>query len=133
MAPHVTTSPYGPLPPLPETNFVYTALHAPSPPRPPLPDDYITHIDGITGEKRSLKQFIARIGEVGGALCAPKDQGGLAIRPGEQVVGLLSDNCIVCISLTAPEMHVQATNTSVVRIILLSSLHCYKQLSLLRY
>ncbi|KAJ1303427.1 hypothetical protein OPQ81_011618 [Rhizoctonia solani] len=84
----------GPLPPLPETNFIYTILHAPSPPRPALPDDYVTHIDGITGEQRTLKQLVARIGEVGAALLAPKERGGLAIRPQEQVVGLLSSNCI---------------------------------------
>jgi hypothetical protein len=95
MAPNIITSPLGPLPPLPENNFIYTLLHAPSPPRPPLPDDYVTHIDGITGEQRTLKQFIARINALGGALVAPKDQGGLAIRPKEQVVGLLSSNCIV--------------------------------------
>ncbi|CEL62477.1 hypothetical protein RSOLAG1IB_04833 [Rhizoctonia solani AG-1 IB] len=94
MAPNIITSPLGPLPPLPENNFIYTLLHAPSPPRPPLPDDYVTHIDGITGEQRTLKQFIARINALGGALVAPKDQGGLAIRPKEQVVGLLSSNCI---------------------------------------
>ncbi|CAE6461399.1 unnamed protein product [Rhizoctonia solani] len=94
MTHNIITSPYGPLPPQPETNFIYSLLHAPSPPRPPLPDDYVTHIDGITGEQRTLKQFVARINEVGAALLAPKDQGGLAIQPKEQVVGLLSSNCI---------------------------------------
>ncbi|CUA72512.1 hypothetical protein RSOLAG22IIIB_04909 [Rhizoctonia solani] len=94
MAPNVIQSPFGPLPPVPETNFINTILHAPSPPRPPLPDDYVTHIDGITGEQRTLKQLIARINQVGAALVAPKDQGGLAIRPKEQTVGLLSTNCI---------------------------------------
>jgi hypothetical protein len=96
---NVITSPLGPLPPLPETNFVYALLHSPSPPRPPLPDDYVTHIDGITGEKRTLKQLIARIAEVGAAFCAPQNKGGLAIQPKEQVVGLLSDNCIVSLCL----------------------------------
>ncbi|CAE6469024.1 unnamed protein product [Rhizoctonia solani] len=94
MAPNIIPSPLGPLPPLPETNFAYTVLHAPSPPRPSLPDDYVTHIDGITGEQRTLKQFISRVNEVGAALIAPKDQGGLALRPKDQVVGLLSSNCI---------------------------------------
>ncbi|KAG8707742.1 hypothetical protein FRC11_007186, partial [Ceratobasidium sp. 423] len=84
MTPNIITSPYGPLPPQPETNFIYALLHAPSPPRPPLPDDYVTHIDGITGEQRTFKQFVARINEVGAALLAPKDRGGLAIRPKEQ-------------------------------------------------
>lgn len=93
--PNIITSPLGPLPPLPETNFIHSLLHGPSPPRPPLPDDYVTHIDGITGEKRTLKQYRARVAELAAALCASKDQGGLAIRPQEQVVGLLSDNCIV--------------------------------------
>ncbi|KAB5595963.1 Acyl-CoA synthetase [Ceratobasidium theobromae] len=92
--PNIITSPLGPLPPLPETNFIHSLLHGPSPPRPPLPDDYVTHIDGITGEKRTLKQYRARVAELAAALCASKDQGGLAIRPQEQVVGLLSDNCI---------------------------------------
>ncbi|ELU39027.1 AMP dependent CoA ligase [Rhizoctonia solani AG-1 IA] len=94
MAPNVIPSPFGPLPPLPETNFIYTILHSPSPPRPPLPDDYVTHIDGITGEQRTLKQLIARINELGAAFLAPRDQGGLAIRPKGQVVGLLSSNTI---------------------------------------
>ncbi|KAL5632519.1 hypothetical protein ACGC1H_005464 [Rhizoctonia solani] len=94
MTPNVMRSPLGPLPPVPETNFIHTLLHASSPPRPPLPDDYVTHIDGITGEQRTLKQLVARINEVGAALLAPKEQGGLAIRPKDQVVGLLSTNCI---------------------------------------
>ncbi|KAF8606927.1 acetyl-CoA synthetase-like protein [Ceratobasidium sp. AG-I] len=94
MAPNIITSPAGPLPPLPEVNFIYTLLHAPSPPRPVLPDDYVTHIDGITGEKRTRKEYVARVNAVGGALLAPKDQGGLALSPKQDVIGILSDNCI---------------------------------------
>lgn len=91
---NIITSPAGPLPPLPEVNIVYTMLYAPSPPRPALPDDYVTHIDGITGEKRTRKQYIARVNEVAGAFLASKDQGGLALNPQQDVVGILSDNCI---------------------------------------
>ncbi|KAG9093293.1 hypothetical protein FRC06_011580 [Ceratobasidium sp. 370] len=94
MAPNIYSSPFGPLPPLPETNFIYTVLHSPSPPRPPLPDDYVTHIDGITGEERTLKQFVQRVNDVATALCAPQEQGGLGLQPRQDVVGLLSDNCI---------------------------------------
>ncbi|CAE6522608.1 unnamed protein product [Rhizoctonia solani] len=94
MPPNVIQSPFGPLPPVPETNFIHALLHASSPPRPSLPDDYVTHIDGITGEQRTLKQLVARINDVGAALLAPKEQGGLAIRPKDQIVGLLSSNCI---------------------------------------
>ncbi|KAG8742171.1 hypothetical protein FRC10_001927 [Ceratobasidium sp. 414] len=94
MAPNVYSSPLGPLPPLPETNFIYTALYSPSPPRPALPEDYVTHIDGITGEERTFKQFVQRINDMGTALCAAKEQGGLGLQPGKDIVGLLSDNCI---------------------------------------
>ncbi|KAG8701955.1 hypothetical protein FRC08_003805, partial [Ceratobasidium sp. 394] len=94
MVPNIIPSPFGPLSAVPETNFVYTLLHAPSPPRPELPYDYVTHIDGITGEKRTFRQLIARINEVAAAFCGPSDQGGLGLQPGKDVVGLLSDNCI---------------------------------------
>ncbi|KAG8744117.1 hypothetical protein FRC10_010798 [Ceratobasidium sp. 414] len=94
MVPNIISSPLGPLPAPPETNFVYTLLHAPSPPRPELPGDYVTHIDGITGKRRTFQQCIARINEVGAAFCAPNDQGGLGLQPGKDVVGLLSNNCI---------------------------------------
>lgn len=97
MAPNIITSPAGPLPPLPEVNFIYTLLHAPSPPRPELPEDYVTHIDGITGEKRTRKEFVARVGAVGGAFLASKEQGGLALDPKKDVIGILSDNCIVSV------------------------------------
>ncbi|KAG8785673.1 hypothetical protein FRC12_017290 [Ceratobasidium sp. 428] len=94
MTSNIYSSPFGPLPPLPETNFVHTILHSPSPPRPPLPDDYVLHIDGITGEERTFQQFKQRVDDLGTALCSPKEQGGLALQPGKDVVGLLSDNCI---------------------------------------
>ncbi|QRV77609.1 AMP binding enzyme [Ceratobasidium sp. AG-Ba] len=94
MTPNIYTSPLGPLPPLPEVNFISTLFHAPSPPRPALPENYVTHIDGITGEERTYQQLTQRINDLANALCAPKDQGGLALQPGKDVVGLLSDNCI---------------------------------------
>ncbi|KAG9126056.1 hypothetical protein FRC07_005090 [Ceratobasidium sp. 392] len=94
MAPNIYSSPFGPLPPLPETNFTNSLLYAPSPPRPALPEDYTLHIDGITGEERTFQQFTQRLNDLSTALCAPKDQGGLALQPEKDVVGLLSDNNI---------------------------------------
>ncbi|QRW06555.1 acyl-CoA synthetase [Ceratobasidium sp. AG-Ba] len=40
----------GAAPTVAEVNFISTLFHAPSPPRPALPENYVTHIDGITGE-----------------------------------------------------------------------------------
>ncbi|QRW13349.1 AMP binding enzyme [Ceratobasidium sp. AG-Ba] len=81
LTPNILPSPFGPLPDLSESNFIYTLLHSPSPPRQALPADYVSHVDGITGEKRTFKEFMTRINRLGGALCASCNQGGLELRP----------------------------------------------------
>jgi hypothetical protein len=58
--------------------------------------DYTLFIDAMTGKRRRFRETLARIEECATALSSAKRDGGLEIEPGsEEVVGILSENCIV--------------------------------------
>jgi hypothetical protein len=59
--------------------------------------DFTLHIDGITGEERNARAVLERIEHAATALTVPTRDGGPGLVPGDrQVVGILSDNCLVC-------------------------------------
>ena len=60
--------------------------------------DYTVHIDAITGVTRSFKQFRDRVSLAATALGVPN---GLGLSPERNdMVGILSDNCLVSHSYT---------------------------------
>lgn len=58
--------------------------------------DFTIHIDGVTGERRQVHDVLERFEHAATALAAPPGDGGLGLVPGKQVVGILSQNCLVC-------------------------------------
>lgn len=87
-------SPYPPLPELPLTNY-HNVLFAGT--QQSDTPDYVLHIDGITGETRTRSEFLERLYDGATALGAAKSVGGLGFTSND-VVGILSDNCLVRIT-----------------------------------
>ncbi|TDL16556.1 acetyl-CoA synthetase-like protein [Rickenella mellea] len=93
MAPRIIKSPFPPVPPLPPLNF-HTFLFQ-FPPGNGIPKDHTIHVDGLTGETRSVGQFLERVKDGATALTASISQGGLGIAPGsDEIVGILSPNSL---------------------------------------
>lgn len=68
--------------------------------------DYTLHIDGLTGRKRSRKEFDERMKDGATTLAAPLDQGGLALDgQSGHVVGIISTNCLVTPSWSIHVLH----------------------------
>ncbi|KAK7682380.1 hypothetical protein QCA50_014585 [Cerrena zonata] len=90
------SSPY-PLPsPIPEQNHHYGLSGLKTPETP----DYVLHIDGVTGQKRTRKEFDERVLLGLTALAAPTSRGGLGLDGGVgDVVGILSFNCLDYVTL----------------------------------
>lgn len=87
-------SPYPEVPPIPETNLHNVCFHRPD--QAEWPADHTMHIDGITGRKRSYREFLARINDAAAALGAPLSDGGLGLTEGnEEIVAIMSDNIMV--------------------------------------
>jgi hypothetical protein len=59
--------------------------------------NFTIHIDAVTGEQRQVHGVLERFEHAATALAAPPGDGGLGLVPGkQQVVGILSQNCLVC-------------------------------------
>ena len=67
------------------------------------PADYVLHIDGLTGRKRTRKEFDERVLHTLTVITAPTSQGGLGLNGNAgDVVGILSFNCMVSLSTSVP-------------------------------
>jgi hypothetical protein len=58
--------------------------------------DFTLHIDAVTGERRQVRDVLERFEHAATALSAYPRDGGLGPVAGKQVVGILSQNCLVC-------------------------------------
>ncbi|EPQ54625.1 acetyl-CoA synthetase-like protein [Gloeophyllum trabeum ATCC 11539] len=83
---------FAPLPPLPDIN-VHSYLFDKD-----LPE-YTAQIDSVTGHRRTLRQFLDRARDGAAALSAPSAQGGAGLRAGDEMVGILSHNCLDYVAL----------------------------------
>ena len=91
-------SPYPPIPPLPDMN--YHTMTFDLPPGNAHPKDYIIHIDGLTGERRTYDEFYQRARDCATALSASRSQGGLGLNytdTRKDIVVIFSPNSLVCI------------------------------------
>lgn len=86
------TSVYEDIPPWTGQNYHDIALGGPT---VSSTTDYTLQIDGITGKKRTLRQFLDRIADGATALAAPRGIGGLGLKPSDGFVGIMSENCLV--------------------------------------
>ncbi|KAH7915464.1 hypothetical protein BJ138DRAFT_1176554 [Hygrophoropsis aurantiaca] len=72
--------------------------------------DYTLLVDATSGYRRSFREFLERVRDGGTALGTAVEQGGLSIRPeNEEIIGILSENCLdyitlvhSCLMLTVP-------------------------------
>src|ERR1700722_17910790 len=84
---------YPPVPPLEDKNAHYTILRRPDQAEWP---NYTLYIDIVTGKKLMFYEFLERIHHGATYLGTPLSGGGLGINPDNgDIVGILSDNCIV--------------------------------------
>lgn len=59
--------------------------------------DYTVHIDAVTGERRRFHAVLERLEQAATALASPSSDGGLGFTAGQRgIVGILSENCLVC-------------------------------------
>jgi hypothetical protein len=73
----------------------------PSRDRPTWPD-FTRFIDASTGKRYSDHEFLESICDGATALGTPASEGGLGLRAEDgEIVGILSDNCVVSVSPTA--------------------------------
>ena len=68
--------------------------------------DFTLHIDAVTGQSRSFRQFVECVRDGATAMSSDIDSGGLGIRPQSgEIVGVLTENSMVfpspctCISI----------------------------------
>jgi acyl-CoA synthetase (AMP-forming)/AMP-acid ligase II len=81
------------IPPWPQENCYDIAVNRPEMATWP---DYTLHIDAITGERRTRREFIRRVEDGATALASPEKYGGLGLTPKDGFVGIMSENCLVC-------------------------------------
>lgn len=82
------------IPHLPPTNVYSYCFDRPERLAEP---DYTYHVDALTGHQRSYRQHRERAVHAMTALGAPTSQGGLGLRREDgEIVGILSENCMVC-------------------------------------
>jgi hypothetical protein len=62
--------------------------------------DFTLHVDGVTGERRHVHAVLERFEQTATALVASPSHGGLGLIAGQgEIVGILSENCLVRLSL----------------------------------
>lgn len=86
----VFKSPFPDVPPLPDKNihdFIFDRERIPA-------QDYVVHIDALTGEKRTRDEFLQRVRMAATALCQPLPEGP-GIDVNQEIVGILSHNSLV--------------------------------------
>ncbi|KZT73820.1 acetyl-CoA synthetase-like protein [Daedalea quercina L-15889] len=87
-------SPFPEVPPLPDQNVHDLFFNSAR-----LPEkDYVLHVDGLTGEKRTRSEFVERVRVGASALCQPQPEGPGVGGEGE-IVGILSHNSLDYITL----------------------------------
>ncbi|SRR6266702_1009509 len=59
--------------------------------------NYTVHVDSVTGERRRLRFVLDRFEQAATALVSSPNDGGLGLAAGQSgIVGILSENCLVC-------------------------------------
>lgn len=59
--------------------------------------NYTLHIDPVSGEQRRLRFVLDRLEHAATALVSPSSDGGFGLTAGQTgIVGILSENCLVC-------------------------------------
>ena len=87
------TSLFPPLPHVPEQNVHHILLNRPD---QQSWRDFTFHVDVLTGEQRSFREFVERVRDGATALGTEVEHGGLGIHPeNNEVIGILSENCLV--------------------------------------
>lgn len=89
-------SPFPEVPPLPDQNvhdLLFNSVRLPE-------KDYVLHVDGLTGEKRTRSEFVERVRVGASALCQPQPEGPGVGGEGE-IVGILSHNSLVSLCTLA--------------------------------
>ena len=86
------TSPYPPLPPVPEQNvhdFIFgsAALNE--------PEDKLLFIDPLAGKSWRKSEFVQRVYDCATALRTPVSEGGLGFAEEGEMVGIMSENSFV--------------------------------------
>ena len=65
--------------------------------------DYTLFVDATTGRRRRFRETLAHIEDCATALTLAAEEGGLDMEPGSnEVVGILSENCMVGAAPTFP-------------------------------
>lgn len=75
------------------------------------PEDFTIHIDAVTGEKRSFREFVARVYDLTTALGGAPSDGCLGMNT-EDKVGVLMENSSVCLSNRPPCADFQLVSSS---------------------
>lgn len=91
-------SPRRPIPAVPAINYYDYLLRRPEIKSWP---DYTLFVDATTGRRRRFRETLAHIEDCATALTLAADEGGLDMQPGSnEVVGILSENCLVGAAIT---------------------------------
>jgi hypothetical protein len=83
---------YPDLPELPEANAYHTLFKRPDQVQWP---DFTLHIDVKTGHRRKYSEFLKRIEDLATSLATPASRGGLELKGEGEILGILSENCMV--------------------------------------
>lgn len=87
------TSQFPSLPYVPEQNIHHLFFDRPDQKSWP---DFTFHVDILTDERRSFREFVERVRDGATALGTETQHGGLGIRlENVDIVGILSENCLV--------------------------------------
>lgn len=95
----IITSPYPPLPHQKPQN--HHSLIFDNAPAKDISPDHILHINGLTGEQRTYREFVERVRDGTTALAADPAVGGLGIRTRRtppEIIGIMSPNCLVSVT-----------------------------------
>jgi acyl-coenzyme A synthetase/AMP-(fatty) acid ligase len=82
-------------PTAPDLNAHYSLFKRPD--QAQWPADFTLHVDALTGEKRTYKEFLARVNDLATALGGPAADGCLGIgRPGEKIGIMMENSSVRC-------------------------------------
>ncbi|TEB20120.1 acetyl-CoA synthetase-like protein [Coprinellus micaceus] len=103
-------------PTAPDLNAHYSLFKRPD--QAQWPADFTLHVDALTGEKRTYKEFLARVNDLATALGGPAADGCLGIgRPGEKI-GIMMENSSdyvslihACLIITTPFVLISSYST----------------------
>ncbi|EJF63384.1 acetyl-CoA synthetase-like protein [Dichomitus squalens LYAD-421 SS1] len=90
------TSPYPPLPPLPEQNvhdFIFGS------PALTAPEDKLLLVDPLSGRRWHRNEFKERVYDAATALLTPASEGGVGLGPEGEMVAIMSTNCFEYVAL----------------------------------